>query len=82
MVVFQLLRYLNLKSIHIHYFINLYIPIFLRFLDVEKDDEWLVMFYAPWCGHCRNLEPTWEEVGSEFHKMPSHIKVARLDASK
>uniref|UniRef100_H2ZMY9 protein disulfide-isomerase n=1 Tax=Ciona savignyi TaxID=51511 RepID=H2ZMY9_CIOSA len=43
---------------------------------------WLVMFYAPWCGHCKNLEPTWLEVGAELEKDKSTVVVARLDATK
>ncbi|XP_026689516.2 protein disulfide-isomerase TMX3-like [Ciona intestinalis] len=53
-----------------------------RFLKVESQGLWLVMFYAPWCGHCKNLEPTWIEVGAELAKGNSEVSVARLDATK
>jgi protein disulfide-isomerase A1 len=46
--------------------------------DATKDV--LVEFYAPWCGHCKNLAPIWEELGAVFQDIPSVI-IAKIDAT-
>ncbi|XP_068659766.1 protein disulfide-isomerase like 2-1-like [Aristolochia californica] len=48
-------------------------------LDESKDV--LVEFYAPWCGHCKNLAPTYEKVASVF-KNDKDVVIANLDADK
>jgi len=39
----------------------------------------LVEFYAPWCGHCKNLAPIYEKVAKTFAD-ESDVIVAKLDA--
>ncbi|XP_053873994.1 protein disulfide-isomerase TMX3 isoform X2 [Malaclemys terrapin pileata] len=51
------------------------------FKDNRKDDIWLVDFYAPWCGHCKKLEPVWNEVGIEMRSSGSPVKVGKMDAT-
>ncbi len=37
----------------------------------------LLEFYAPWCGHCKRLAPTLEEVAIEF-KDDDDVVIAKL----
>ncbi|XP_046383007.1 protein disulfide-isomerase A6 homolog [Ischnura elegans] len=45
---------------------------------LASDDMWLVEFYAPWCGHCKNLAPHWAKAASE---LKGKVKLGALDAT-
>lgn len=56
-----------------------------KFLDIYKRDganPWLVMFYAPWCHHCKQLEPTYALVAQSIHNEDIGVLVARVDCTK
>lgn len=39
----------------------------------------LVEFFAPWCGHCKNLAPTYAELGDAFAKHDDKVVIAQVD---
>ncbi|KAK2977718.1 hypothetical protein RJ640_013736 [Escallonia rubra] len=54
-----------------------------NFIEIVLDEtkDVLVEFYAPWCGHCKSLAPTYEKVATAF-KLENDVVVANLDADK
>ncbi|SPP87017.1 protein disulfide-isomerase TMX3 [Drosophila guanche] len=51
-----------------------------RFIDVRHEGQWLVMFYAPWCGYCKKTEPIFGLVAQALHA--TNVRVGKLDCTK
>ena len=39
------------------------------------------MFYAPWCPHCQQLEPIWEEIAASLRPR-DNLFMGKADATK
>jgi len=53
-----------------------------NFNSIVNDDvkDVLIEFYAPWCGHCKSLEPKFNELGEMLAGDPN-VVIAKMDAT-
>ncbi|XP_055641781.1 protein disulfide-isomerase A5 isoform X2 [Toxorhynchites rutilus septentrionalis] len=49
---------------------------------LKNEDRVLVMFYAPWCGHCKRMKPDFAEVANLLEKNAVSGKVAAVDCTQ
>ena len=45
---------------------------------LNSDDVWIVEFYAPWCGHCKQLTPEYIKAAKA---LKGHVRLGALDAT-
>lgn len=48
-------------------------------LVMDSPDLWLVEFFAPWCGHCKNLAPEWENAAKQ---LKGSVQLGAVDATE
>jgi thioredoxin domain-containing protein 5 len=47
---------------------------------MSSGDLYLVAYFAPWCGHCKKLAPTWVALGAKQTANPK-VKIAFVDCT-
>jgi protein disulfide-isomerase A4 len=47
---------------------------------LDKSKDVLIELYAPWCGHCKSLEPVYRDLAKRF-KSVKRLVIAKMDAT-
>ncbi|CAF3519675.1 unnamed protein product [Rotaria socialis] len=66
---------------NVNYVVHLNDTTFDSFIAENTQSPILVMFYAPWCGHCKNLKPELMKASVDLHEQGSKAIIAAVDST-
>ena len=49
---------------------------------INNDKDVILLFYAPWCHHCKELAPIYEDVGKRLKNKNPKLLIAKIDGSE
>ncbi|XP_055844430.1 thioredoxin domain-containing protein 5 homolog [Episyrphus balteatus] len=53
------------------------------FDNAIKENNHFIMFFAPWCGHCKRLHPLWEQLAEMMNvKEDAKVIIAKVDCTE
>lgn len=47
----------------------------------DKSKDVLVKYYAPWCGHCKEIAPIYEDLAKKLNPLNPNLIIADIDAT-
>jgi len=47
----------------------------------KTETDTFIVAYAPWCGHCKALLPTWEKLAQKYNVNGGKVRIAKIDAT-
>ncbi|TFY68678.1 hypothetical protein EVJ58_g843 [Rhodofomes roseus] len=48
----------------------------------DEDKDVFIELYASWCGHCKRLKPTWDQLGDRYAAVKDRITIAKMEAQE
>ena len=55
----------------------------LNLSKLLNDGNWMVLYYAEWCGHCKTMKPEWQNVVKKFNNPQyntNNVNVAEIES--
>ena len=49
---------------------------------IDNDKDVMLVFYAPWCGHCKKLLPEYEKAANKLKENNPKVVLAKMDATE
>ena len=49
---------------------------------IDNDKDVMLLFYAPWCSHCKALQPKYEEVAKKLKEKNPKLRLAKIDGTQ
>ena len=56
----------------------------LNLSKIINDGNWMVLYYAEWCGHCKTMKPEWNKVVKKFNNPKNNsnsINIAEVESN-